>query len=101
MAKFQLINWLTSGIAAGDATNFWTSIQNFLSETKKNLVATSWGVFIVAAIVGGIMFAFGRSGSEIAKSLIGKIVIGVMIVSFAVAIISTIASMGGQTVTFK
>jgi type IV secretory pathway VirB2 component (pilin) len=100
MAKVMLLNWWFQIIAAGEAQNFWDAIKKFLADTKTNLTMVSWGVFVVAVIVAGIMFAFGRSASELAKSMIGKVIIGVILVSFAVAIISTIASMGGQTPSF-
>lgn len=100
MAKVMLMNWWSQVIAAGEATNVWDSIKKFLADTRTNLTMVSWGVFVVAVIVAGIMFAFGRSASELAKSMIGKVIIGVILVSFAVAIISTVASMGGQTPSF-
>lgn len=82
------------------AADLWSGVTKFTKSTSTNLTKISWGIFLVAAIVAGIMFAFGRDGSQMAKGLLGKIVIGVLIVALATAIISTIASMGGASPTF-
>lgn len=90
----------TNFIAGASTANFWTSVQNFTRDTSKNLTLVAWGIFVVAVVAAGITFSFGRNGSEFAKSWLGKIIIGVIIVAFATAIISTFASAGGANATF-
>jgi hypothetical protein len=99
-AKVMLMNWWFQVIAAGEGTDFWAAVTKIINETRTNLVKISWGIFALAIVVVAIMFVGGRSMAEIAKSTLGKVVIAVILVSFATAIISTLASMSGQQATF-
>lgn len=79
---------------------FWTKLHTFFASTQTQLTTLAWVVFAVAGIVAGIMFATGREGSQAAKGILTKIVIGVAVVAGITAIITTVASMMGGSATF-
>lgn len=91
---------LTKGMMLFGAADVWGNIKTFFSKTGTNLTGISWGIFLAACVVAGISFAFGNDGSRFGKSLLSKVLIGVLVVSLASAIISTAASMSGTNANF-
>lgn len=88
------------GLITAAATDVFKSTQGLFRKMSTGLTGTAWIVFLCAAVAAGIMFAFGRNGSEIGKGMLIKVIIGVAIVALAMAIISTVASAGGANASF-
>lgn len=64
------------------------SITKFFTDNKPKLLIIAGAIAIVAIILCGICFMFGRSGSQIAKGWLLNICIGIAIISAGTFIIT-------------
>lgn len=80
------------------AATVFDNLKSSLNTLQSNLTSLAWPIFITMCILAGIAWVAGGRGAEWAKGTLGKIIIGVFIVSLAAVIISTFRSMSGGSI---
>lgn len=78
----------------------WENLKSGLEKITEGVKTVSWTAFILALVVAGVAWIVGGRSAEFAKSTLGRVIIGVAILSLAAAIISTLQSTFGGGATF-
>lgn len=90
------VNTLNNLLLAGNsAINVFDRIAKGAAQLGTYAKAASWAIFVLAVVIAGIAWVIGGQGANFAKSTLGRVVVGVGIVSLAVAIITTLSDTFG------
>lgn len=92
----NMMNLLTNGYLMGDV---WSNIQGGANSLSNNLNKIAWAIFAVAVVIAGIMWVMGGQTAQMAKSTMGRVVIGVALVALASALVLSLGKMLGGRVT--
>lgn len=78
----------------------WTNIGKGMNSLRSNVTKIAWATFAVAVVIAGVLWIVGGQTAQMAKSTLGRVIIGVALVALATAIITSLASMLGGKASY-
>ncbi len=92
----KIVEFLSVNSIAG--ATLWENLKSGLEKITTGVRSISVAAFILAIVIAGVAWIIGGRSAEFAKSTLGRVLIGVAVVSLAVTIVSTLAAtFGGST----